>query len=330
MTSLGERPLRGLRVGLSISGTGEDMAGRGFTESGLNRLTVRLARALLAEGGSLAFGHDWREGGVMEAVASIALDYQGPAESPDLGPPILNFIPWPDTASATDPTLLSRLKGVVEVIPPGLPEDLKPREAQALQAGRSSEEWRYLRARGLTYLRERLVERCQVRVALGGKLEGSEGRFPGIAEEVFLSLQAQQPVYLAGLLGGAAEALGKVLLTKRASDVLTQALKTSPSLAKVYSRHATPTAKGLADSDLNVEAIMGFLLADACRSLVLSNGLTREENLDLLRTNLEEETVSLILRGLKQKWDPVGRGFRSQIPETPDEVADGVLGTSTG
>lgn len=42
---------------------------------------------------------------------------------------------------------------------------------------------------------------------------------------------------------------------------------------------------------------------------VCQNGLTRAKNLILLRTNLEEETVSLILKGLKQSWDPKARGF---------------------
>jgi hypothetical protein len=312
------RPLCGLRIGLSVSGTGEDMALRGFTESGLNRLTIRLSRVLLAEGAALAFGHDWREGGVMEAVASIALDYEGPTRSLELGPPIINVIPWPDTISATDPALLSKLKGVVEVIPAGLPEDLLMLEEQAFQAGRLSEEWRYLRARGLTHLRRLLVERCHVRVVLGGKLGGAEGRLPGIIEEAFVSLSAKQPIYLAGLLGGASEILGRILLGEGSSEVLRQTLKdfAQSPLAKVYSRHAEPTSSGLADSDLNVEAILGLMEAASSRACLHTNGLTKAENFALLTTDLEEETVSLILRGLKKRWNPQARNFLTQTPKS--------------
>jgi hypothetical protein len=297
-----ERSLSGMRVGLSVSGTGEQMARRGFTKDGLNRLTVRLARALLSEGAALAFGHDWREGGVMEAIANIALDYRQAAVPAEMGPPIVNFIPWPDTASGTNSALLARLKSIVEVIPAGLPEELRPLEAQALQSGRSSEEWHYLRARGLTRLRRLLAERCQVRVALGGKLAGFDGRLPGIVEEVLLSLQAEQPAYLAGLLGGATEVLGKTLLAEESAESLRQVLTdtASLSLAEIYSRHAAPGSRGLTDSDLNLDEILSFLTADGSRACVRQNGLTREENLLLLHTNLEEETVSLILRGLKQ------------------------------
>lgn len=307
------RPLGGLRVGVSVAGNPEDLALRGFTESGLRRLTVRLTRALLVEGAGLAFGHDWREGGIMEAIANIALDYQGPGVPTEIGPPILNFIPWPDTASATGTDLLSRLKGIVEVTPGGLPDELREREGPALQSGRSSEEWRYLRARGLTHLRRRLIACCPARVGLGGKLIGFDGRLPGIVEEVFLALEARQPIYLAGILGGAAEVLGKVLLGIEPAGALRDSLKATAQspLVEVYSRRAASSSNGLADGDANVEAIVGFLAAESSQAIIQSNGLSRTENLSLLQTDLDEEMVSLVLRGLKRKWNPQTRSLNS-------------------
>jgi hypothetical protein len=296
------RPLEGLRVGVSISGSGEDLARRGFTESGLNRLTVRLSRALLAEGAGLAFGHDWREGGVMEAIASIAFDYRLPAAPQEVGPAIVNLIPWPDLASATDPALLARLGRVVEITPALLPEELRPLEAQAIAAGRTSPTWRYLRARGLTHLRRRLVERCHARVALGGRLSGFDGRLPGIVEEVFLTCAAARPIYLAGLLGGAAEILGGLLVDGRPADGLRTALERPEvqPLAEIYARHASPSAEGVCDHDLNLTAIADFLAGDGSRAAIAGNGLTREDNLTLLTTDLEEQAISLVLRGLRR------------------------------
>jgi hypothetical protein len=296
------RPLAGLRVGVSVSGSGEDLARRGFTESGLNRLTVRLSRALLAEGAALAFGHDWREGGVMEAIASIAFDYRLPAAPQEVGPAIVNLIPWPDVASATDPTLLARLARLVEVTPALLPEELRPLEAQALAAGPSSPTWRYLRARGLTHLRRRLAERCHARVALGGRLSGFDGRLPGIVEEVFFTCAAARPVYLAGLLGGAAEILGAILVNGRPADDLRRALERPEMqpLAEIYARHATPSAEGVRDSDLNLPAIAAFLAGDGSHAALAGNGLTREQNLALLSTDLEEQVTSLVVLGLRR------------------------------
>jgi hypothetical protein len=142
------RPFDGQRIGISVSSSGEQLSRRGFTEAGVNRFTVRFARALLAEGATLAFALDWREGGLMEAIASIAFDYQLPASSRVSEAPILNLIPWPDT-SATEPGLLARLAGVVEVSSAGLPAELRSMEPQARAAGRSAEAWRYLGAWGL-------------------------------------------------------------------------------------------------------------------------------------------------------------------------------------
>jgi SLOG cluster2 len=298
-------PLAGVRVGISVGGSAEELARRGFTERGVSRFTVRLARALLADGAALAFGHDWREGGVMEAIASIAFDYRLPAAPEETEAPILNLLPWPATASATDPVLLSRLTGVVEVTPAGLPAELRALEPQAQAEGRRGDTWRYLRARGLTHLRRQLVERCQARVAIGGRLEDFDGRLPGIVEEVFLTCLAGSPVYLAGLLGGAAEFLDRAQVEGRPADSLQWATAFDlpgdlRPLSEIYVQHAQPSAHGFRDQDLDLPAVIAFLTADAGRAAIRQNGLTPGENLALFNTDLEEDVVHLVLQGLKR------------------------------
>jgi hypothetical protein len=282
-----ERPLAGLRVGLSVAGDPEDLARWGFTESGMNRLTVRLARALLAEGAGLAFGHDWREGGVMEAIASIALDYRGSSLLHASAPPILNYIPWPDSRSQAPADLLARLREIVEVQPAGLPASDSELEDRTRREGRESEAWRILRARGLSHMRRRLTEVCGARVAFGGKLKNFQGSLPGIVEEVFLALQASQPVYLAGLLGGAAEALGRVL-------VLGEKVETLPS----------PVPEEGTPGDSGPQAVLRFLGSPEARERLQLNGLRVDENRLLLSTTLEEEAIALILTGLHRVRKP--------------------------
>ena len=82
--SANAKPLAGLRVGISISES-DDLEGRGFTQSAVNRLTVRLNDALLAAGVTVVFGHDWREDGIMDAVCRSALWSSGFPE-PDAPP----------------------------------------------------------------------------------------------------------------------------------------------------------------------------------------------------------------------------------------------------
>ena len=136
-TSPHPRPLHGLRVGLSVSGDEAELARRGFTLEGMNRFTVRVARALLAEGAGLAFGHDWRPEGVMEAIASIAFDHQPTAAVAGAAPAILNLVPYPNRRSETDADLLARLEGIVEVRAAGLPTDLPPMAEEPRRVARS-------------------------------------------------------------------------------------------------------------------------------------------------------------------------------------------------
>jgi len=292
------RPLAGLRVGLSVAGNPEELARWGFTPAGMNRYTVRLARALLAEGAYLAFGHDWRPDGVMEAIASLAFDYHRLPDPRQDQPLILNLVPWPNEFSNVDADLLLRLEGTVKVEAPGLPEELRELEAEARRLGPGAEEHRYLEARGLTRLRHDLEENCNARVAVGGKLVRYTGRLPGIVEEVLFALRSRHPVYLAGLLGGAAFSLGKVILDRQDPKPLFRDLP----LKDLYRQRAIPaTQDALDDASLDREALEQELRSDEVREAFLDNGLTEGENRNLLDSTLEEETILLILKGLKSR-----------------------------
>jgi len=290
------RPLAKLRVGLSVAGNAEELARYGFTPAGMNRYTMRLTRALLAEGAYLAFGHDWRPDGVMEAITSLAFDYHRLPEPGQERPLILNLVPWPRKRSNVDADLLLRLEGTVKVEPVDLPDELQGLEEKALQLKSGSEEYRYLEARGLTQLRRQLELHCNARVAMGGKLTRYSGRLPGIVEEVLFALRSHHPVYLAGLLGGAARALGRVILYGEDPEPIFRDLP----LEELYRQRATPaTQDALDDASLDREALEQELRSDEIRARLLDNGLTEEENRQLLDSTLEEETILLILKGLK-------------------------------
>src|SRR5262245_42190162 len=100
MTAL-NRPLTGLVVNLSVSES-EDSTRHGFPAWQVNRVTLQFVAALFGQGAGVAFGHDWREDGVMEAVHGFALQTQpsfplstGPTQAEDQ-PMLHNILPWPD------------------------------------------------------------------------------------------------------------------------------------------------------------------------------------------------------------------------------------------
>lgn len=213
------RPLEGLTVGISVS-FGEDSTSRGFTEEEMNRAIVRLSDALLSAGAQLVFGHDWRPGGVMSAVARLAVAYD-PAvasagdQAAHQSCRITNLVPW-DRKPELPPDLRDDLerRGILHIEQVPLPTVLAQQEAEIGK--------RTVRAAALCLLRRRLAELCDARICLGGKFQDYEGFWPGILEEVFTSaLQSQgRQVLLSGMLGGAAEKILQAARTGNWEDLL--------------------------------------------------------------------------------------------------------------
>lgn len=302
--SANAKPLTGLRVGISISES-DDLEARGFTQSAVNRLTVRLNDALLAAGATVVFGHDWREDGIMDAVCRSALWSSGSPE-PDAPPPILNLLPWPD-ATRVDHEVLLRLHQIIDIRSAGLPGDLAE---EAPRAVKDRDLRRYLRSRGLTHLRRRLTEECQARICLGGRESGYQGRYPGVLEEALLAFEASQPVYLVGLLGGVAEHLGRTILElpnlNAGREVFLPPLReVGKSLEDLYREHGQgdPSSRDLSDDKLfELERAWG-----AARDLgyvrLGDNWLDYDENCRLVETRSEEEAIILVLRGLRRNFD---------------------------
>jgi hypothetical protein len=178
------RPLADLRVGISISDAELPLLrARGLTPADVNDVTVELCRRLVSLGAQVVLGHQWRPGGVMEAVAKFAQVYQ--PESKD--PIIHNFLAYPDHAalSAHD---RQRLKGVVTI------HDDNTREALPRRAA-------------LRRMREQMADVVHARICLCGKITQPEGFVPGLIEEVVLTLARDRPVYVSGMMGGMSEVL---------------------------------------------------------------------------------------------------------------------------
>ncbi len=202
-------------VNISVSPC-EDAARLGYDDRQINRVVIRMAQYFLDRDMRVVFGHDWREDGVMRAVADFAGAVADRAEEDDaLAPRMLNVVPAARASLSSAATEAERDSGgVLEVVPftdrasragvqfriehpgPGAgPEELRKWELKVLR-------------RWLTKL---LDPGC--RICLGGRLKGYEGEEPGVMQEARLALAHEKPLYLMGGFGGAAGAFG----TKKSS-----------------------------------------------------------------------------------------------------------------
>jgi SLOG cluster2 len=183
------RPLHGLAIGISIS-EADDLPRYGLIPGDVNSVTVELCRRLIALGAGVCLGHQWRPGGVMEAVARLARTYQG-----EISETIIhNFLAWPDRAALSDSDR-GQLGKLVEI-----------HNGQDVRAYDLQDH----RAAALRQMRMEMALTSQASIGLSGRLRPAQGAspewVPGLVEEVALMLDqpTPRPVYLSRMMGGAA------------------------------------------------------------------------------------------------------------------------------
>lgn len=296
--SLAHRPLIGRVVNISISES-DDSAGFGFPQWQVNRVTLQTVAALFGQGATILFGHDWREDGVMEAVYGFARQVQDPVPYPaeHQAPLLINLLPWRDQPFLSSSDLL-RLSSTLRVEPVGLPEQLQSAGAHALDAGRDSPLYQYLRARGLTFLRHRLNDTCHGRLCLGGRRSGSAGRYPGVVEEALFALKGNKPLYLAGLLGGATQQLidaveGRAMPKDFCAAPRVQRLYRDPPIGE-------PDQVSPDDRRIEREAVWEEFVRAGTNEIGEFAKLRAEEIRELFHTRVLARVIELVLIGLSR------------------------------
>jgi hypothetical protein len=282
------RALHGVRLGISISESAGSQ-GLGFDAEEVNRTVERLCRDMLAQGAGLIFGHDWRAGGVMERVLGFAQTYQQPADGEPL---LINLVPWPD-GPALSPEERDFLSDVLRIEPIGLPPALAGKTEKAL--GDRTEGRAYLRARALTRLRRELTERCTARVCLGGKTRGYQGRLPGIVEEALFALEADRPLYLSAIFGGAT---ADTINALSGQPMPPDPWEPADGFADAFAALANRTEPGEPDAELDPRGVWRRLSAIGLAKLAKDNGLSADENERLFRAQSASEVIDWIVVGL--------------------------------
>lgn len=182
------RPLTGTAVGISISVAEEAiLRSRGLKPDDINQITVELCHRLVSLGAQVVLGHQWRPGGVMEAVVKFAQVYQAESDAPI----IHNFLAYPDRAALSIPER-ERLGRVVAIHDDESRQPLPRKEA-------------------IRRMRQEMAAKSDARICLCGKLSQPEGFTPGIIEEVVLTLAGGKPAYISSMMGGNAELLARFL-----------------------------------------------------------------------------------------------------------------------
>jgi hypothetical protein len=276
-------------------------------------LYLLIAGLRVAYGGVL--GHDALRNGAVEGddinyvqrllamVRSHSVLLSGVTDRPPI--PIENWVAWPIHCGFDDTVLdnYGQEATLRDLSPPPdlnvVPSDLNENAKGFFPPGTVAQ--RYAWARSLTFMREQMRAGTSARIAMGGKLAGYQGFWPGVLEEGVISLRAAQPLYLLGLFGGAARLLIDALRGVARGELTSTGLSALTGANELREESRRRGFAVQSPEELTTELKQR---GTAGLSSALNNGLSDAENDELIGSDDPQQIVALILRGLRKKLAP--------------------------
>ncbi|RKH65215.1 toll/interleukin-1 receptor domain-containing protein [Corallococcus interemptor] len=287
----GTQPLMGRRIAVSISDS-PDRDTSGFSQNAQDRLWTRLATHLLAAGAELAYGGDPRVGGYMDQLFEFVRSITDAGQSLPVG--IVHwYAGWPISANASTP-MKAGLPSPIEPHWMPVPAEVANTADPSKPASDLTPEHRYAWTLGMSAMRREMAKDCHARILIGGQLR-AVSPWPGLLEEFETFIG--KPLYLMGAFGGTTQRLIDVLQGKPTPVEFTAAFQDEGS-KRAPLREYYEQRKGPVDWDARVERIRKLGVAG------LDNGLTQEENERLFVTRSLTEMISLVLKGLRNRFGP--------------------------
>jgi SLOG cluster2 len=319
-------------IGLSMSYQRENLLARGLGLEHLRELLLRVARPLLRQGASIAYGGNWQKGEdnftyeLLQLIKAEQADNSlgGHDTSLTIGR-LYNHSAWPHYLSIT-PGIEAQWINCCRIV--RVTQKDAGIEGKHIvpdsEAGTGSEKVLFNSAVTLSAMRRLMMHSMSVsipdcppeiippvmaRVTLGGKIDDFSGFLPGIFEEALLTLENKRPLYVLGGFGGASGVLAQAFLAsgndrppeltidwhqERNSNLtkLTEASKKYPIPSGV--RATAPGLDALFQLVLNVRSNPGQ---------ILRTGLNDLESQELLTTSDITRAVQLVRKGLDSQFD---------------------------
>lgn len=300
------QPLRwpdGESLSIGLSASPADTHPPGVSELHFEDAWLDLARMLVLGGSTLVFGGDLRPGGLTDQLLELAEQRTAlaPRGARRRAAPIVSRLAWPlyfDLTDEREAQLVDRV-AFKRVPPPASTVATYPE----VKVPPSTPGARYLWSLSMTRMRRTVLDDVTAMVVIGGRSIGYAGRYAGVVEEILLALRRGTPVFLLGGMGGAAAAVGQVLLgrtpTRLTSAYQLRADVAPAELAFVDHYNARISRDGGADepTPIDHDAVLAFLRERGLAGL--NNGLSDDENRLLLSSPSMHELSPVLLKGLR-------------------------------
>lgn len=255
----------------------------------LSDLAIELARHLLAAKAQLVYGGDLRPNGFTEQLAELSYQYYKDIHEKGEYHSFHNFVAWPLYNNLGKRERLIMKKNRIEsydIPSPSSVSELDKHKFIAPDIIERKLQW----AESLTKMRHELENFVNAVIAVGGRTTKFKGFLPGIIEEVSIAMQLNRPIYLIGAAGGCGRILADTLLKKITPE---QAIDSYHIDTEIWD-----AIKGTETGKIGIN-LFNELYSKGLSSL--NNGLSDNENVELMTSTNLTEIVALILKGLKNK-----------------------------
>jgi hypothetical protein len=176
----------------------------GLTEAHCELAIAELARAIFIAGGTIVYGGQLTGRSFTDVLLDELRRYSSDRDA------LILCVPETEHRKLSDAELARRYSGLhlsadlICLDAQGHPIDVRKRQAPSEPADA---------ALALSAMRRYVTANTGARVLVGGKLAGYQGSMPGVIEEAIMSVEARQPLYVAGGFGGAALAASQQMNT---------------------------------------------------------------------------------------------------------------------
>ena len=290
-----ELPQKNDRVAIGISISESDdhkMEKNGFTEIHLTDFFVEFCRYLIASGKNIIYGGDLRKFGYTQILIDLFRQYRDTvSEEHPISNRIINYLSWPyyQQLSKKKEKDLRFIADFVKINPPNNPKiDLEKKVDFSNVLNMEQDEKEALNA-SLTHMRCVMIEACDFRIQMGGKMHGYHGIAPGIIEEAYTAIQKDVPMFLVGMFGGA-------------TGVIIERLPESCKRECPKDREDRSISKPKQNpKDITPESMLSYISKVISTPCKLNNGLNCVENKTLFDSDDFDLVLALILKGIQSK-----------------------------
>lgn len=272
--------LRGIRLGLSVSGSA-DLVRLGLLENHFRIALGEIARCVLYSGGQIVYGGHLDPRGYTAFLIHELKRYGG-----EKNPSLHICLAWQEHRKLSTSKLEKQNNslGVLGTITcldvDGNPIDpIKGRSEHPIP-----ETDECVHTKSLTALRHYMAEHVDAQIFIGGRHEGFHGDVPGLIEEAIITLEAGRSIYLVGGFGGVTLDIIRALEIDDGSWF----------------------PRGINERVSRQQLRKGLSRLEKIRRnskwVGLRNGLSDDENRKLATTHRPSEIATLICLGLGRKY----------------------------